>query len=164
MLQLLRLQACILLDVPGAIQGNFSAVLEGSPFGGTASLSQTGIIPSGTESIQLYANEENGGNFWVQIDGNPVNMFLLKANAGSSSYGEYALYGGNVSAWAGQNATLSITQLIPTQSGGQFIPSFLELDTITFSPVTVTPEPDALTLMGIGGAFIRRISPASREG
>jgi hypothetical protein len=148
-----------LVGSQGAIQGNYSAVLEGSPFGGTASLVQTGVIPSGTESIQLDADEENAGNFWVEINGNQVNMFPLKPNAGSTPYGEYTLYGGNVSAWAGQSATLSITQLVPTQSGGQFVPSFLELDDLTFSAQSV-PEPSALALTGIGGllfALYRRI-------
>jgi hypothetical protein len=65
-----------------AIQGNYSPVLEGSPYGGTASLVQTGVIPSGTESIQLDAGEENAGNFWVEINGNQVNMFPLQPNAG----------------------------------------------------------------------------------
>jgi hypothetical protein len=149
-----------IVDSPGAIQGNYSAVLEGSPFGGTASLTQTGVIPSGTESIQLDANEENGGNFWVEINGDPVNMFSLKPNAGSTSYGVYTLYGGNVSAWAGQTATLSIIQLVPTQSGPQYIPSFMEVDNISFSPAVVTPEPSPFVLTAIGGilvALYRRI-------
>jgi hypothetical protein len=132
-----------------AIQGNYSAVLESSPDGGTASLAHTGVIPSGTESIQLDAVEENAGNFWVEINGNQVNMFPLQPNAGSTPYGAYTLYGGNVSAWAGQSATLSIIQLVPTQSGGQFVPSFLELDDISFSPQAV-PEPNALALTGLG--------------
>jgi hypothetical protein len=144
------------LDLVGsqlAIQGDYSALLESSPAGGTASLTQTAVIPAGTESIQLDAGEENAGNFWVEINGNRVNMFPLQPNAGSTPYGVYTLYDGNVSAWAGQSATLSIIQLTPNNSGPLYVPSFLELDNISFSPTAAVPEPSPVALSGVGSVF-----------
>jgi hypothetical protein len=138
------------------IQGNYSAFLQSSTIGsGSATLSQTGIVPPGTESIQLDANEENSGSFAVMLGGDNITMFSLQSFPG------YTLYGGNASAWGGQDATLSITQLPPANSGPQFVPSLLELDNITFSPGAV-PEPSALALTGIGGilfALYRRFAP-----
>jgi hypothetical protein len=129
------------------IQGNYTAFLQSAIVGSqstSVTLSQTGIVPNGTESIELDANEPNGGAFAVTLGGDNLTMFPLQTFSG------YTLYGGNVSAWAGQDVALSITQLPPSSSSGLFTPSLLELDNITFS-TTAVPEPNSILLTGIGG-------------
>ncbi|HEY3854007.1 MAG TPA: PEP-CTERM sorting domain-containing protein [Verrucomicrobiae bacterium] len=71
------------------------------------------------------------------------------------TFPNYTVYGGDISDWAGQTALLDITQLAPPTGNQQFSPSGVQLDDITFSPnpITVTPEPDALALMGVGGVL-----------
>jgi hypothetical protein len=138
-------------------QGNYMAFLEGATTPGlstSVTLSQTGMVPTGIESIQLDANQAPGSSFVVSLDGDAVNMVPLE------SYSGYTLYGGNVSAWSGQNATLSITELPP--SNQQFSPTLLQLDDISFSPTAVIPEPSPLVLTGLGGLLIalyRRFAP-----
>jgi hypothetical protein len=142
------------------IQGNYTAFLQSAVVGSqstSVTLSQTGLVPNGTESIELDANEPNGGAFAVTLGGDNISMFPLKTFSG------YTLYGGNVSAWAGQDAALNITQMAAPTSNGEYSPSLLELDDITFSPGAV-PEPSALALTGIGGllfALYRRITHRS---
>ncbi|HEY3857009.1 MAG TPA: hypothetical protein VGO67_21710 [Verrucomicrobiae bacterium] len=126
-------------------QGNYYAFLQSAANGEVnydVSLVQTGVVPSGTDSIELDAFDVNS-SFVLTFDGKPVNMQPLQ------TFPNYTVYGGDVSEWSGQNATLDITQLAPTASS----PSTLQLDNISFSPnpITVTPEPDALTLMSVGG-------------
>jgi hypothetical protein len=127
------------------IDGNYTAYLMASSIpdhSGTASLAQTGTIPAGTQSIELDANQATSSSFAVTVNGNTINMTPVE------TYPGYTLYGGNVSAWSGQTATLSITELEP--SNPQFSPSLLQLDDITFS-TTAVPEPDSILLTGIGG-------------
>ena len=65
------------------------------------------------------------------------------------NFTQYELWGGNIpTAMAGEPETLTITEPFGTATDqGQ-----VELDNIVFSPNAITtPEPDALTLMSIGG-------------
>ena len=135
------------------IQGNYTAFLQSASIGVplesiSVALSQTGIVPTGTESIQLDASEANDGSFVVALGGDTISMVPLQTISG------YTLYGGNISAWAGKDATLSITQLAPPTANGEYSPSLLELDDINFSPIGVVPEPDPLVLMGMGAALV----------
>jgi len=60
---------------------------------------------------------------------------------------------------AGQTETLSFTE----PEIDFLVPVISELDDISFSPMAVTPEPEPLVLMGIGGvvfALYRRFGPA----
>lgn len=138
------------------IQGNYTAYLMASSVPGhdaTVSLTQTGTVPSGNEWIELDANQAFSSSFSVTFNGTPVTMTPLQ------TYPNYTLYGGNVSAWSGQTATLAITENEP--SNPQFSPSLLQLDEIMFSPGAV-PEPNTLALTGIGGllfALYRRFAP-----
>jgi hypothetical protein len=128
------------------IQGNYTAYLMASSIQGhaaTVSLRQTGTVPAGNEWIELDANQVYSSSFSVTLNGTAVSMTPLH------TYPSYTLYGGNVSAWAGQTATLAITENEP--SNPQLSPSLLQLDNIFFSPVEVTPEPSPLVLTGIGG-------------
>jgi hypothetical protein len=117
----------------------------------SASLSQTGNVPAGTESIQLDANQSEHSTFVIMLGGDSITMFPLQNGP------DYTVYGGNVSTWAGQNTTLSITELPP--SNPAYSPSLLQLDNITFSPTSVAPEPTPLALMGIGGLLFALYRP-----
>jgi hypothetical protein len=99
----------------------------------------------------LDANEQFS-SFLVTVGGQTVNMTPLQA------FPSYTLYGGNISAWAGHGATLSITEELPDGLPGQS-PSVLELDNIFFSTQSV-PEPGPAMLTGIGAlvfSLFRRI-------
>jgi hypothetical protein len=127
------------------LDGNYSAFL----FGGgnnplySASLSQTGTVPAGTESL-LFDGYVSGAPFSVVLGGQPIAMSPLQA------FAHYTLWGGNIpSSLAGQSETLTFTE--PPATGVQ--PSMFELDDIMFSPspIMVTPEPSPLLLTAIGG-------------
>jgi hypothetical protein len=127
------------------IQRKYSAFLFGG--GGTddqlysAQISQTGLVPIGTQSIQLEAQLFQGPSFIVTLGGQTISMSLLPSFSGFT-------YGGNIpSSLAGQLATLTITE--PPPSGVP--PSMLELDNISFSSSTVVPEPGPLALSALGG-------------
>jgi hypothetical protein len=142
---------------PGAIQGNYSAILFSgglSPNLYSASISQMGIVPEGTQSIQFDVGEITGGPpFVVTLGGTPIEMTPLKA------FVNYELWGGNIPPlMAGQSENLTINETIPTGPP----PASLELDNITFSPTAVIAEPDPLILTTVGGvlfALYRRFAP-----
>jgi hypothetical protein len=129
------------------IQGTYTAYLMASSVSGhadTVSLSQSGTVPVGTGWIEMDANQASSSTFSVTLNGTAVNMTPLQ------TYPSYTLYGGNVSAWSGQTATLAITENEP--SNPQLSPSLLQLDDITFSTQAV-PEPNTLALTGTGGVL-----------
>jgi hypothetical protein len=140
---------------PGAepLQGNYSVFL----FGGgnnplySASISQTGTVPAGTQSLQFDAYV-SGAPFAVTLGGQTIDMIPL------DTFAHYTLWGDNIpSALAGQSETLSFIE--PPATGTQ--PSMFELDNIVFSPSSI-PEPNSLALTGIGGllfALYRRFTP-----
>jgi hypothetical protein len=138
------------------IQGNYTAYLMAATLGSqstSVSLSQTGTVPVGTESVQLDANQAPGSSFVVTLNGDTISMIPLQTLSG------YTLYGGNISAWSGQDSTLSITELPPANQ--EFSPSLLQLDDITFSTQAV-PEPGPIALTAVAGvlfALYRRFSP-----
>ena len=110
----------------------------------TTTLTQTGLVPAGTQSIQMDI-EENSGSFTVALNGTTINMVPWQ------TLPNYTVYAGNVSAWSGQTANLSITENLP--SNPVVYPDWMLLDDIAFSPTSVVPDPDPLVLMGIGGAL-----------
>jgi hypothetical protein len=81
----------------------------------------------------------------VMLGGQAINMVPL------ASFATYTLYGADVSAFAGQAATLSFTEPAPTQ----YLQSSLELDGIVFSPEPV-PEPSPFFLFTLGALLLRR--------
>jgi len=128
------------------IQGKYSAFLFG---GGTsenllsASISQTGLVPVGTQSL-LFDAYVSGNSFNVMLGGQTINMTPLQ------TFANYTLYGGNIpSNFAGQSELLSFTE--PPATGTQ--PSMFELDNIQFSS-SVVPEPSTLALCALGGLFL----------
>jgi hypothetical protein len=126
----------------GPLQGKYSAFLFGS-LGVTAEISQTGLIPAGTESVRMDVYTFYG--FTVMLDGQPLTMVPL------SSTSSYTVYGADIPAYAGETATLSLD--VPPIAE----PNAAEFDGIVFSPQS-TPEPStwALILCGAGVFALKR--------
>ncbi|HEY3856118.1 MAG TPA: hypothetical protein VGO67_17140 [Verrucomicrobiae bacterium] len=129
-------------------QGNYAVILFGGPLIGqtpySASISQSGTIPSGTESLFMDANSF-GISPVVTFSGQAISMVPIQ------SFPNYTEYGGDISSFAGLTGTLSFTEPPPPATGPG--PSALFLDNISFSSTMVTPEPDPVILMGIAGAL-----------
>jgi hypothetical protein len=130
------------------IDGNYSVLLQGIVPGSTASISQTGLIPTGTQS--LYFEAEPGFGAMDVLVGTQIVPFSAVGSGPN-----YTLYGANISAWAGDTEELTFSAL-----GGSY--NNWEVDDITLSTTTVTPEPSPLVLAGLGGllfALYRRFAP-----
>lgn len=121
------------------LQGRYSAYLFGGLSSGGnptySTISQTGLVPNGTLSLLMDVKPWNG--FSVSLGGQTINMVALQ------TFSSYTLYGGDISAFAGQSVQLSITA--PPTS----IPNGVLLDDIVFSPSSV-PEPSTLALGALG--------------
>jgi len=118
-------------------------------------LSQTGSIPPGAQSFLFYADfysELNAtpNDFAVTVDGQALSLIPLATDFGSTQYGEYTLYGANISDWAGQTATLAFTVFAQRPHDGN---NYLYLDDIQFSPSAV-PEPGVFGLFTLSGLLL----------
>ena len=113
------------------LQGNDSALLFGGE-GGPATISQTGLVPTGTRSlvaeIAWWAAPPN-----VTLGGQTITMIAAK------NYTNFILYAGDVAGFAGQSVTLSLTAPVPPL--GVPIPSITELDKIVFSQADAPTTP-----------------------
>lgn len=120
------------------LQGSYSVLLQYFGIdGGPPTLSQTAVVPSGTQSIDfLIGNGE--GDAVVTMNG--VNIPLVQVSAGELV--------GNVSAFAGLSTQLTFS----TTTGGSE-GDFLYFDDIQFSPSSV-PEPSTLALAAMGGLLL----------
>ena len=133
-------------DAPGIIDGNYTAVIQAGPHGGTGtiastSLEQTGTIPLGDNSLlfRAWAGQSTPASAWfVSFAGNTLPLTVL------ASTPQYTLYGADISAYSGDTGLLAFT------ANAQFAPSFLELDDITFS-ASSAPEPSPAILAALGG-------------
>ena len=126
-----------------ALQGKFSAVLTAGP--SNASISQTGLIPVDTVSILFNAAQfYTPTNFLVSMNGQAINIALITSTA------NYTVFGGDISAYAGQMANLTFTCLTAYSSGIPLLS--LELDNIRFS-TAIVPEPGALALAALGAVL-----------
>jgi len=128
----------------GPIDGNYSVVLQNYGTAAYASISQTGMIPDGSQSLLFEARPPiapaPSGPLDIQIGNQTVSY--MQVGSGPN----YAIYAANISAWAGQAETLTISD---PYLGGNW-----ELDDITFSPNAVVPEPNPLFLTGLGSALL----------
>ena len=123
------------------LQGNYSALLTGGggdqPY--SAQISQTGMVPSGTEAIFLEGYLSP--SFTVTLGGQTIDMTAVQ------TFSNYTLYSGAIpSSLAGEVETLSISEA-PSPGGYQ---SYFELDNIQFS-TDPAPEPGTLALCALGG-------------
>lgn len=130
------------------LQGSYSLLLAGGnnlPGGGLTSstISQTGLVPSGMMSVLMVVEAWHG--FTVSMGGQAIYMVPLQT--GSSS----TVYGGDISAFAGQTAQLSITSPFLQPPGVN--PNTMVFDAITFS-TQVVPEPSALLLSALGALLL----------
>jgi hypothetical protein len=129
------------------IQGQYSAYLFGGPsdyfsIDGNptyVTLSQTGLVPNGTESLEMDVRAGNG--FTVTLGGQAINMVPLETFPG------YTTYGGDISGLAGSIAQLSVTAP-PTG-----VPNAVLLDNIRFSSQFV-PEPGVFSLSALGALLL----------
>ena len=88
----------------------------------SASISQSGLVPGNAQSLQFKAQTFSQTNFVVSLGGKALS--LVPIGSGTT----YTLYGADVSAFAGQFETLTITAL-----PGPNIQPYL-FDSIVFSP------------------------------
>jgi hypothetical protein len=132
------------------IDGSYSLLLQGSGVSSIPSISQTGMIPAGTQSL-LFEAQPGSGGLEVNVGGENVPFAAVGTGA------NYTLYGANVSAWAGESEELTFSALEFSSGLNNW-----ELDDISFSPTAVIPEPSPLALSGIGSllfALYRRFAP-----
>ena len=117
------------------LQGRLSLMLV-SPFGtSTATLSQTGLVPSDAQSLQFKIGVGTA-NFALSLGGQTIPVRAL-----ATVPGVYTLYGADISSFAGQTAELSLTAG-PLQA----LQSAVLLDDILFSPTPI-PEPGSFVLL-----------------
>ena len=123
------------------LQGKFSAFLFGGTSDASATISQTALVPINSQSIQLeVGNYMAIGFFTVALNGQTISMSPL------ATFSTYTLFGGDVSLFANQVSTLSITALGVASGPG---PNPVLLDNIQFS-TTAVPEPSEFALAALG--------------
>lgn len=133
------------------IQGNYTAMLEaglglGTGQSANTTLSQTGTIPSNTQSLLFDATSGVDANtFAVSLNGQTLSLIPL------SSSSNYTLYGANISAWADTTATLAFTVFAQQPYANNI--HIVYLDDIQFSSSAV-PEPSVLGLSALGGLLL----------
>lgn len=124
------------------INGNYTALLEagfgllsGQP--AAAELSQTGIVPIGTQSLLFEGRAFGTPSFTVALGGQTLSLVTLLARPNST------LYGADVHNLAGQLAELTFT-VYPESP--HINDNYLYLDSIQFSTQPV-PEPGPVVMM-----------------
>jgi len=120
------------------LQGSYSALLQYFGYAGTPpTLSQTGLVPFGTESINFLVGT---GESDAVVTLNGVNIPLVSIPGGRLA--------GNISAFADTVAQLTFSTTDSTGYAG----NWLYFDDVQFSPVAV-PEPGMFGLLVLGGLF-----------
>lgn len=122
---------------PRTLGGEYSVLLYGGAGIVGASISQTGTVPSNSLSILFRAQYYGppGGILLVSLGGQNIPFFSL------SSGTNYTLYGGDISAFAGQSEQLTFTASPENNN-------YWSLDNIQFSSSPV-PEPGSLRLFSV---------------
>jgi len=137
----------------GVIQGNYTAVLEAGA-GGDAAISQTGTIPANAVSIMFEASAPYGSGWTITVGGVTIPVFEL---ASLPAHPGVFLYGGNISAFAGQTEQLRFTATL-----GPSPPVSMFLDAIQFSSAVV-PEPSESVLIALGAFLLVLIEMRRRQ-
>ena len=135
----------------GLIQGRYTAVLMSGVTGpgqsSDATITQTGLVPVGTESLWFkaqFAPFSSSGSFGVTLGGQTLSLVPVASGA------DYTLYGADVHAFAGQTAEMAFTVFAYPQ---QFAADYLFLDSIQFSNQPV-PEPGVFSLWALGAVLV----------
>lgn len=118
------------------LQGSYSVLLQYfDTAGGPPTLSQTGVIPAGTESINFLVGD---GDDEAAVTLNGINVPLVPVAGGRLA--------GNIPAGlAGTSATLTFSTMTGGPGGGDL----LYFDDVQFSSFTV-PEPSEFALFALG--------------
>jgi hypothetical protein len=123
------------------LQGRYSAFLQGeytfNPNAVSVSLWQTGQIPLNAQSMTFWGGDF-AATFQITFNGQYIPFGIIGSGA------NYNIYGGDISAFAGQTGELRFTALPRTESG---------IDNIQFSNQPI-PEPSGLVLFGLGTLFL----------
>jgi hypothetical protein len=127
------------------IAGNFSVLLQGGGTATDASISQTALTPVTAESILFKAEYNNGvpegGLLLVSMNGQNIPFFSISTGL------NYTLYGGDISAFAGQTALLTFSAPRLSHDNNW------NIDDIVFSS-QAAPEPGTFGLFGLGCCFL----------
>ena len=132
------------------IEGTFTVLLQGGviqvPGDGfvpaAASISQTGLVPTSAKSIQFKTHPDLGA-FLLSLGGQNIPLLALSSTA------NYTLFGGDISASAGQTRELSFSALRNPSSGL----NDWGLDSIRFSDQPI-PEPGVFGLSALGALLL----------
>ncbi len=124
-----------------SISGQYSVLLQGGVDAPDASISQAGLVPAGTESIQFEALA-GAGPLFLSLGGQNIPVLTLGTGP------NYTLFGGDVSAFAGQTAQLEFSA--PEGYNGN---NNWTIDNIQFSPNSV-PEPSEFALGALGALLL----------
>jgi hypothetical protein len=118
------------------LEGQYTVSLQHSTAGPptTAAIGQSGHVPQTAESLTFYGDRSVIGAYVVTFAGQPISLVAL----GSTS--TYIIFGGDVSAFAGQTG-----ELLFQGNGG--------LDNITFSNLPI-PEPSVFGLSALGALLL----------
>jgi hypothetical protein len=146
--------------VPLPLQGKYGVCLQGGPFNSpelfSAEISQTGLVPSGAKSLLIDMQYVYDSPLAiVSLGGQVISMMPVE------TFPTYTVYGGDISAFAGQVETLTLAEPSPASNP----PSTVMLDNIVFSNSAI-PEPGvaslfALAAVALGWRVLRR-RPRSR--
>jgi hypothetical protein len=131
------------------VQSGLGYLTNGNPgLPSDTTLSQTGLVPLGTQSLQFKAKTgfDESGRFAVSLGGQTLSLTILGGGT------NYALYAASVSQWAGQTASLSFTVFaeIPHRNN-----EALFLDDIQFSSQPVSVSPGTNLVAWISGGSIQ---------
>lgn len=129
------------------ISGNYTAVLAAGEYPLAnptellpAAIAQSGLVPSSTKSLRFRLGDlSNVGDLSVTFEGQTIPFYPLSAGA------NYAVYGGDLSMFAGVTGELRFTQRPITWPTAKAY-----IDSIQFSPDAI-PEPGVLGLLALGG-------------
>lgn len=125
-----------------AIQGKYFILLGGSSesFPHSAAIGQTGMIPSDAKSLTFQGSVF--GPAIVTFNGQVLPLVVV------GNIPNYAIYGADVSSYAGQTGELLFTGLGGSALNPSSIGGFI-LDNLQFSSTPV-PEPNTLALAALG--------------
>lgn len=143
------------------IQGNHAAILQagytGIPPFRSASLKQTGLVPSSAITIEIRAGyvqvtDPNFSRLRVTLGGTNIQMLPVQF------FQDYAVLRGNISSFAGQTRELTITAIpIAIDPNASFV-----LDQIVFSNSPI-PEPSSLEWCGLSCCLLSYRNHRSRK-